>query len=252
MFRERLDRGHCRTSFDSRNEVRNDPKTVPEDPWRRTQGGRRPSRPCASSSSSLHGAAFRRSNQCGWARVERLHQQKRLPDPVSLAAWRLVSVSWRLAWPRGPCGCGGRSPEMECSQSASPMPSRITVSLPSAVMGALDSRPPTAEPDRLAAAGRRARALGSYWALCTLPGTGARAFLDVPVARMATWLWVLAFAAVMFILLLYPTGRLVSRRWRPVAWAVVVWGVLGVPAVALAPEFANPAVGPARPGRGGQ
>jgi hypothetical protein len=46
----------------------------------------------------------------------------------------------------------------------------------------------------------------------------------------------------MFLLLLYPTGRLVSRRWRPVAWAVVVSGVLAVPAVALAPEFANPAV----------
>src|SRR4029450_11314836 len=71
---------------------------------------------------------------------------------------------------------------------------------------------------------------------------GRQSLLEVPVAWMATWLFVPALVAGMLLLLLYPTGRLVSRRWLPVAWAVVVSGVLAVPAVALAPEFADPAV----------
>jgi hypothetical protein len=36
---------------------------------------------------------------------------------------------------------------------------------------------------------------------------------------IAMWLWAVALVALMLLLLLYPTGRLVSRRWRPVAWA---------------------------------
>ena len=66
---------------------------------------------------------------------------------------------------------------------------------------------------------------------------------------MATWLWVPAFAAVMFILLLYPTGRLVFKRWRPVAWAVVVWGSSGFQRW---PWLRNSPIlpGPARPGAG--
>jgi hypothetical protein len=55
------------------------------------------------------------------------------------------------------------------------------------------------------------------------------------VAWITVWIWVPAVVALMFLLLLYPTGRLVSRRWRPVAWAVGAWGVLGVAGMALAP-----------------
>jgi hypothetical protein len=40
--------------------------------------------------------------------------------------------------------------------------------------------------------------------------------------------------------LLYPTGRLLSRRWRPVAWAVAAWGLLGLAAMVLNPELADP------------
>jgi hypothetical protein len=56
----------------------------------------------------------------------------------------------------------------------------------------------------------------------------------------------LALTALTFLLLLYPTGRLVSRRWRPVAWAAGGWGVLGAAGAALAsklgpiPGYANP------------
>jgi len=118
----------------------------------------------------------------------------------------------------------------------------ITVSAPSAVMGALICvRQPWNRIGWLLLAGGLsggAHLTGAVYAA----RYGHQDLLHLPVAWITTWLFVPAFAAVMFILLLYPTGRLVSRRWRPVAWAVVVWGVLGVPAVALAPEFADPAL----------
>src|ERR687895_1622670 len=38
--------------------------------------------------------------------------------------------------------------------------------------------------------------------------------------------WVLAFTLLPFLLLLFPTGRLPSRRWRPVAWTVLVAGAV--------------------------
>jgi hypothetical protein len=67
----------------------------------------------------------------------------------------------------------------------------------------------------------------------------------VPARWLVTWIvtgmWVPAFTAMMFLLLLYPTGRLVSRRWRPVAWAGGAWGILGVTAVmAVNSDLAGP------------
>jgi hypothetical protein len=60
------------------------------------------------------------------------------------------------------------------------------------------------------------------------------------VAWVATWIWVVALTALTFLLLLYPTGRLVSRRWRPLAWATGGWGVLSVAAMAMSPELGPP------------
>jgi hypothetical protein len=64
---------------------------------------------------------------------------------------------------------------------------------------------------------------------------------ELPVTWMTGWLfWLTAFITLMFLLLLYPTGRLLSRRWRPVAWAVAAWGILGLAAMVANPELADP------------
>jgi hypothetical protein len=39
-------------------------------------------------------------------------------------------------------------------------------------------------------------------------------------AWLGAWLWTIATAMLAFLFLLFPTGRLRSRRWRPVAWLV--------------------------------
>ncbi len=65
--------------------------------------------------------------------------------------------------------------------------------------------------------------LGSFFtsygvhALSAAPGS-------LPAGRAALWLsnwvWVIPFAALSFLFLLFPTGQLRSARWRPVAWFV--------------------------------
>jgi hypothetical protein len=70
---------------------------------------------------------------------------------------------------------------------------------------------------------------------------GQQQLADLPVTWMTGWLfWLTAFITLMFLLLLYPTGRLLSRRWRPVAWAVGAWGLLGLAAMVANPELADP------------
>jgi signal transduction histidine kinase len=44
---------------------------------------------------------------------------------------------------------------------------------------------------------------------------GGRAF-----AWLSNWLWVIPFFALAFVFMLFPAGRLRSRRWRPAAWFV--------------------------------
>jgi hypothetical protein len=70
---------------------------------------------------------------------------------------------------------------------------------------------------------------------------GRQQLAELPVTWMTGWLfWLTAFITLMFLLLLYPTGRLLSRRWRPVVWAVAAWGILGLAAMVLNPELADP------------
>ncbi len=57
---------------------------------------------------------------------------------------------------------------------------------------------------------------------------GLRALVAAPgslpagraVAWFANWLWVFSVAVLAFVFLLFPTGHLRSRRWRPAAWSV--------------------------------
>jgi hypothetical protein len=61
----------------------------------------------------------------------------------------------------------------------------------------------------------------------------------LPAGGLAAWLaaWVLipTGVAMIFVLLLMPSGRLPSRRWRSVGWAAVVGTVLMVFGIAVAP-----------------
>ncbi len=54
-------------------------------------------------------------------------------------------------------------------------------------------------------------------ALVAAPGSwpAGRAF-----AWLSNWIWVIPFAALAFVFLLFPSGRLRSSRWRPAAWFV--------------------------------
>jgi hypothetical protein len=54
---------------------------------------------------------------------------------------------------------------------------------------------------------------------------------------VSSWVWMVGIgAAATFLLLLFPTGRLPSRRWRPVAWAAG-WALgLTVVGIALSPD----------------
>src|SRR5712691_933951 len=61
---------------------------------------------------------------------------------------------------------------------------------------------------------------------------------SLPGAPWVGWIFTIALAAIwsplLLALLLFPDGRLPSRRWRPVAWATVASGAVGVASVAVA------------------
>ena len=51
------------------------------------------------------------------------------------------------------------------------------------------------------------------------------------LAWLATWIWIPAGGLMIFLLLLFPDGRLPSRRWHWLVWLTVVWFILLVPGV---------------------
>lgn len=81
-------------------------------------------------------------------------------------------------------------------------------------------------------------------------GYAARQPGVLPDLRAVAWIangaLVAGVGALVLMLLLYPTGRLPSRRWRPVAWALTSWGLVTVvlstvqPTLVMAPAVSNP------------
>ncbi len=59
---------------------------------------------------------------------------------------------------------------------------------------------------------------------------------------VSEWIWLISLALVAFLFLLFPTGRLRSRRWRPAAWFVGAVFALSTAAVmaGAAREWAHP------------
>jgi hypothetical protein len=84
---------------------------------------------------------------------------------------------------------------------------------------------------------------GSFAAFLTVAGylvRGTEGGQDLPglpwAAWVGNWVWMPAVAALLLLLLVYPDGRLVSRRWRPVAAAVLAWAGLMTVVLVLYPE----------------
>jgi len=53
---------------------------------------------------------------------------------------------------------------------------------------------------------------------------------------MSNWVWILMFGLIVFMLLLFPNGRLPSNRWRPFAWFSAAVSVVGAILAAIAPD----------------
>jgi signal transduction histidine kinase len=62
------------------------------------------------------------------------------------------------------------------------------------------------------------------------------------VAWVSNWIWAIPVTLLIFLLLLFPTGELSSRRWRPLAWAIGIFmTVLAMGGMTLAAaNWSNP------------
>ena len=59
--------------------------------------------------------------------------------------------------------------------------------------------------------------------------------LGAEVAWIAEWIWWLLLGAVAYLFLLFPDGRLLSRRWRPLAWLAGISSAIMAVGTALEP-----------------
>jgi hypothetical protein len=72
----------------------------------------------------------------------------------------------------------------------------------------------------------------SVYAVLTRPGSLP---LGAEVAWVADWIWWLLLGAVAYVFLLFPDGRLLSRRWRPLAWLAGIGPAIMAVGIALNP-----------------
>jgi hypothetical protein len=90
-------------------------------------------------------------------------------------------------------------------------------------------------------------ALDAYalYALAANPSAGLPA--ATAVAWVVSWIWLVDFLLVMLVPLLYPTGRLLSPRWRLVLWLTVLLTLVGMVANAVRPGLLKASEVPVAP-----
>src|SRR3712207_8995156 len=55
---------------------------------------------------------------------------------------------------------------------------------------------------------------------------------------LSNWVWIVMFGLIVYLILLFPTGRLPSSRWRPFAWFSIALTLLAATLMAISPEVA--------------
>jgi hypothetical protein len=66
---------------------------------------------------------------------------------------------------------------------------------------------------------------------------------------LGLWVWILMFGLIEFLLFLFPTGRLPSTRWRPLAWLSAALTLMAAILMAISPDAVLDTLGPSGMGR---
>jgi hypothetical protein len=66
---------------------------------------------------------------------------------------------------------------------------------------------------------------------------------------LGLWVWILMFGLIVFLLLLFPNGRLPSSRWRPFAWLSAALTLMAAILMAISPNAVLDTLGPSGKGR---
>jgi hypothetical protein len=61
---------------------------------------------------------------------------------------------------------------------------------------------------------------------------------------LGLWVWILMFGFIEFLLFLFPTGRLPSTRWRPLAWLSAALTLVAAMLMAISPNAVLDTLGP--------
>jgi hypothetical protein len=66
---------------------------------------------------------------------------------------------------------------------------------------------------------------------------------------LSLWVWILMFGFIVYLLLLFPNGRLPSSRWRPFAWLSAALTLMAVILIAISPDAVLDTLGSSDNGR---